>query len=56
MSRFPSPARARDGAVALAGRIGGRLRDGAWRIALAAATAAVAWVLAQYPTAARART
>ncbi|MEJ2886007.1 FUSC family protein [Actinomycetospora aeridis] len=34
--------------AAWAGRAGSRLRNGAWRIALAAVTATVAWVLAQY--------
>ncbi|MEJ2860987.1 FUSC family protein [Actinomycetospora flava] len=33
--------------MAWAGRAGTRLRDGAWRIALAAVTATAAWVLAQ---------
>lgn len=34
--------------TAWVGRAGGRLRDGAWRIGLAAVTATVAWVLAQH--------
>jgi uncharacterized membrane protein YgaE (UPF0421/DUF939 family) len=42
------PVRTRDAVVAWAGRAGGRLRDGLWRIALAAVTASVAWVLAQH--------
>jgi uncharacterized membrane protein YgaE (UPF0421/DUF939 family) len=43
-----SLARTRDGVVAWARRAGGRLRDGVWRIGLAAVTAAAAWVLAQH--------